>query len=395
MAAVASGHYSHAPGFYRPENMAEHRPSFTAVNGAPGVVGPPGSNPSPAPSSNREGARAPSNPASTPYEAPRPSNETSAADAGPRGERREDAILPPIVERRMSAAPPGSGGPPPAGTPVLASPSTLQRPPTQPPPSQLASPEQQRLPHPAEYYPSGPEPPRPATGNQNDPATPQPTASALMSPQKRKRSLSIERETSRQPSSSQPAPMQNNAEARVVNGVEPGPEQFSPKQTYPPPPPPPHANIYQQPQQDPYRQAPPPHPYPPPLEQNPNSAEPYARPNGVARNEYGPPLDPSIAPAQERPYYTDESRLAEALQRENRSYDNAPRRDSYPPPEDEDDEEQQQQYTTYGGSREAGTTDSERKRRKRVFSNRTKTGCMTCRRRKKKCDELHPECEQP
>ena len=32
-------------------------------------------------------------------------------------------------------------------------------------------------------------------------------------------------------------------------------------------------------------------------------------------------------------------------------------------------------------------------KRKRVFSNRTKTGCMTCRRRKKKCDEQHPACE--
>ncbi|KAL4959829.1 uncharacterized protein BDV14DRAFT_157356 [Aspergillus stella-maris] len=31
-------------------------------------------------------------------------------------------------------------------------------------------------------------------------------------------------------------------------------------------------------------------------------------------------------------------------------------------------------------------------RRKRVFSNRTKTGCFTCRRRKKKCDEHHPLC---
>lgn len=31
-------------------------------------------------------------------------------------------------------------------------------------------------------------------------------------------------------------------------------------------------------------------------------------------------------------------------------------------------------------------------KRKRVFSNRTKTGCMTCRRRKKKCDEQHPTC---
>jgi hypothetical protein len=33
------------------------------------------------------------------------------------------------------------------------------------------------------------------------------------------------------------------------------------------------------------------------------------------------------------------------------------------------------------------------KRRKRVFSNRTKTGCITCRRRKKKCDEGKPECK--
>lgn len=32
------------------------------------------------------------------------------------------------------------------------------------------------------------------------------------------------------------------------------------------------------------------------------------------------------------------------------------------------------------------------KKRKRVFANRTKTGCMTCRRRKKKCDEAKPEC---
>ncbi|KAG5979499.1 hypothetical protein E4U55_005105 [Claviceps digitariae] len=32
------------------------------------------------------------------------------------------------------------------------------------------------------------------------------------------------------------------------------------------------------------------------------------------------------------------------------------------------------------------------KKRKRNFSNRTKTGCFTCRRRKKKCDEQKPEC---
>jgi hypothetical protein len=32
------------------------------------------------------------------------------------------------------------------------------------------------------------------------------------------------------------------------------------------------------------------------------------------------------------------------------------------------------------------------KKRKRQFANRTKTGCGTCRRRKKKCDEAKPEC---
>lgn len=32
------------------------------------------------------------------------------------------------------------------------------------------------------------------------------------------------------------------------------------------------------------------------------------------------------------------------------------------------------------------------KRRKRDFCNRTKTGCLTCRQRKKKCDEAKPEC---
>ncbi|KAJ6260336.1 hypothetical protein Dda_4562 [Drechslerella dactyloides] len=31
-------------------------------------------------------------------------------------------------------------------------------------------------------------------------------------------------------------------------------------------------------------------------------------------------------------------------------------------------------------------------KRKRIFSNRTKTGCITCRRRKKKCDEGKPAC---
>ena len=40
----------------------------------------------------------------------------------------------------------------------------------------------------------------------------------------------------------------------------------------------------------------------------------------------------------------------------------------------------------------AGVQQIDAKKRKRQFANRTKTGCGTCRRRKKKCDEAKPEC---
>lgn len=40
-----------------------------------------------------------------------------------------------------------------------------------------------------------------------------------------------------------------------------------------------------------------------------------------------------------------------------------------------------------------GETTGPQRPRKRIFSNRTKTGCGTCRRRKKKCDEQHPTCK--
>ncbi|KAL2125990.1 hypothetical protein VTI74DRAFT_2007 [Chaetomium olivicolor] len=47
-------------------------------------------------------------------------------------------------------------------------------------------------------------------------------------------------------------------------------------------------------------------------------------------------------------------------------------------------------YTTE--HRRDGVVQLDPKKRKRNFSNRTKTGCLTCRRRKKKCDEQKPEC---
>lgn len=47
---------------------------------------------------------------------------------------------------------------------------------------------------------------------------------------------------------------------------------------------------------------------------------------------------------------------------------------------------------TQEGSPQPGAAQGDPKKRKRIFSNRTKTGCITCRRRKKKCDEGKPEC---
>lgn len=88
--------------------------------------------------------------------------------------------------------------------------------------------------------------------------------------------------------------------------------------------------------------------------------------------------------------------LAETLQRETSLYGHSQRGGGTDSPEDEDEHGTPQRYTEYGTSHTPlSGVEAERKRRKRVFSNRTKTGCMTCRRRKKKCDEQHPECEYP
>lgn len=55
----------------------------------------------------------------------------------------------------------------------------------------------------------------------------------------------------------------------------------------------------------------------------------------------------------------------------------------------------QYQTATYAQTRSNAVVQLDPKKRKRNFSNRTKTGCLTCRRRKKKCDEAKPECKLP
>jgi hypothetical protein len=85
--------------------------------------------------------------------------------------------------------------------------------------------------------------------------------------------------------------------------------------------------------------------------------------------------------------------LSEVLQRETQSIDAQQREYQHGSPDDDD--HSSNHYSGYGNDRREMSVQSDPKKRKRNFSNRTKTGCMTCRRRKKKCDETKPECKYP
>ncbi|KAH8596340.1 hypothetical protein B0O99DRAFT_113146 [Bisporella sp. PMI_857] len=89
------------------------------------------------------------------------------------------------------------------------------------------------------------------------------------------------------------------------------------------------------------------------------------------------------------PQINSDEQLGEVLQRASQSMD-AQRRHEYEHASPDDD----QSATPYGYAQEQRelSAQGDPKKRKRNFSNRTKTGCMTCRRRKKKCDETRPEC---
>ena len=90
----------------------------------------------------------------------------------------------------------------------------------------------------------------------------------------------------------------------------------------------------------------------------------------------------------QQPHPTSDEQLGEVLQRASQHID-AQRREYASPADDRSGNP----YEGYGHDRREMSAQSDPKKRKRNFSNRTKTGCMTCRRRKKKCDETRPECE--
>ena len=93
-------------------------------------------------------------------------------------------------------------------------------------------------------------------------------------------------------------------------------------------------------------------------------------------------------------HISSDEHLGEVLQRASQNIDAQQRRD-YEQSSPDDERSANTSYSPYGNDHRDISTQSDPKKRKRNFSNRTKTGCMTCRRRKKKCDEARPECKFP
>lgn len=107
-----------------------------------------------------------------------------------------------------------------------------------------------------------------------------------------------------------------------------------------------------------------------------------------------PPYYQTISDSVERPSYihdspeTPEGRLQEAFGQER---DQPARHGSSV---GHTDQEQPDQLAGDDGQPPL-TPGQTLQKRKRNFSNRTKTGCITCRQRKKKCDEGRPFCKSP
>lgn len=386
MAEVASNHVGEGPRGHENDHLAEPTPSFTAVNGTPSPAPPAKARLEPEP--QKEAAEV-SN-----HRQILPSNQPDRAQSPttPRQDLPGSASAPVNMERRPSPPPATQAGSQPVPQALAPAPAQGSKPLT---PAPVAI-------QPAEHLASRPsQHPEMSNdsrtqylnGHSRNPSNQQPN-STVMSPHTQKRKRSFDGETDqRRPEYEHPS------HAHHMNGPPPSPggqrihdmgngyprdrQHDGYRQSYPPPPP---GSSYPPPPQDGYAA-------PPRMRESP--PEIYPRPERhqlvPGRHDYEQPVDPSIGPAPPRPYYSDpqEAHLANALQRENRGYDSMGPRDQIQYGSPEDDDDPHGHY--YGADR--SSQDLDRKRRKRVFSNRTKTGCMTCRRRKKKCDEQHPECK--
>jgi len=378
MAAVASIPVGDASRSHENEQLNEPTPSFTAVNGSPSPAPPAKSKLEQEP--QKETAEAtthriilPHHTQEAPPSAAPPNRDVQNNGQEPAGQDSRPSPAPTTTQLQDPASAHASKPPTPAPTQAqpVDRPSSLQ--PLQHPEGLL---EQRRQ---SQHYPNG---------HSRNPSN-QTANIVVMSPQMTKRKRSFDGEHERRPEYESQGhaaypmngPPQSPSGPRrheLENGHPRDKQGYSPRQNYPPP-----SGSYGPSPHDAYNASP---------RMRESTQEIYPRPDRhqLVRNDYDQPVDPSIAPQASRPYYTDpdDAHMANVLQRETRGYESMPR-DTYGSPDDDDDPNGH--YGDYGANR--SSQDMDRKRRKRVFSNRTKTGCMTCRRRKKKCDEQHPECK--
>jgi hypothetical protein len=137
-------------------------------------------------------------------------------------------------------------------------------------------------------------------------------------------------------------------------------------------------------------------PYATPQTPYPHYGDSSARENGGSASWYSQqpdrtPIDAAHSAISQMSQMSPDEQLREALQRENQSDGQG----GYGGTSPGDENGRGSSYPgSYGQDRASVVRgEGEQKKRKRNFSNRTKTGCMTCRKRKKKCDESRPECK--
>jgi hypothetical protein len=109
---------------------------------------------------------------------------------------------------------------------------------------------------------------------------------------------------------------------------------------------------------------------------------------GVNWPPHATPIQPHGLVNRSRPT-TSDPHLAEALQRETQSQDIQSRNTETQSSTNGDNGHKIHDQNSHNIITVFGT------KRKRNFSKRTKTGCMTRRKRRKKCDEGRPICESP
>lgn len=208
-----------------------------------------------------------------------------------------------------------------------------------------------------------------AAGSQSVP--PPPTFPDGESSHKRKRSGSVERDSA-QPSSSSsyhkhslPALKPNEQQKGSPNSPYPDSAQSSKRDA-------------QSATRDPYVTPQTPYPHYPEESRENSAASWYSH-----QIDNRTPVDGGHSAVSQH-HMSPDDQLREALQRENNS-DGQGNYSETSPAQNND------RGAPYRG--EYGQVQVDHKKRKRNFSNRTKTGCMTCRKRKKKCDETRPECK--